>query len=115
MRLHLIIVLTVLATVWAGSLNAEDLTGNWQGTLKAGIDLRLIIRISKQAGGWQAFLSSIDQSPDWDSGAAANSVTLEGSDFKLKIDAVRGSYEGKPQRRWKLHQRDMVAGHPIAS
>src|SRR5215813_9542555 len=86
----------ILVMSLTSALCAQDITGDWQGTLKAGIELRLIIRISKQAGGgWQAMLSSIDQSPDWGSGAPANMVSLEGSDFKLKIDAVRGTYEGK--------------------
>jgi non-heme chloroperoxidase len=84
-----------VAMVLSSTLYAQDITGDWQGTLKAGIELRLIIRISKQAdGNWQAMLSSIDQSPDWGSGAPANTVSLEGSDFKLKIDAVKGTYEG---------------------
>src|SRR4030095_13956753 len=87
---------TVVAMLLTGTLYAQDITGDWQGTLKLGIELRLIIRVSKQGdGSWQAMLSSIDQSPDWGSGAPANTVSLEGSDFKLKIEAVKGTYEGK--------------------
>ena len=93
-----VVSITALLMLAAGSLYAQDLTGDWQGTLKGptGIEFRLIVRVSKKAdGGWQAVLSSIDQSPDWGSGAAVDTVSLQGSDFKLKIDAVKANYEGK--------------------
>jgi pimeloyl-ACP methyl ester carboxylesterase len=91
-----IVCLVALTAFLTGNVYAQDLTGDWQGTLKAGIDLRLIIRISKKAdGGWQVMLSSIDQNPDWAAGIPADTVALDGADFKLKIDALRGTYEGK--------------------
>jgi len=34
--------------IWTGALHAQDLTGNWQGTL--GGQLRLIVRITRAAG-----------------------------------------------------------------
>ena len=82
-----------LAALCGSSLYAQDIVGDWQGTLKAGKDLRTILKISKTAnGGWSALLYSIDQSTD---GMPVNSMTLEGSSLKFSIDAVHGSYEGK--------------------
>ncbi|HUI78037.1 MAG TPA: hypothetical protein VLY24_08975, partial [Bryobacteraceae bacterium] len=50
----------------SGSVDAQDISGNWQGTVKAGPqELRVIVRIAPgNGGGWKATLSSIDQSPD---------------------------------------------------
>jgi non-heme chloroperoxidase len=82
-----------LATLAASALCAQDLAGNWQGTLKAGIDLRLIVEVAKgDSGGWKATMYSIDQTT---AAIPVNSITLEGSNLKLTVDAVRGSFEGK--------------------
>src|SRR5215472_9430074 len=80
-----------------GALYAHDISGDWQGTLKAGPrEFRLIMKIEKGAnGGWSGLLFSIDQVPDRGAGITANSVTLEGSTLKFTINAVRATYEGK--------------------
>jgi hypothetical protein len=45
--------------------SAQDLTGNWQGTLgTAPQQLRLVLRIEKDGTAWKATFASIDQSPD---------------------------------------------------
>src|SRR3712207_5060843 len=87
---------TILLLLVTGTLYAQDITGDWQGTLKAG-EMRVIIRISKQLdGSLEARLLRVDQNPpDWGSGNRANSVLLEGSDFKLTVDSVKVSYEGR--------------------
>jgi non-heme chloroperoxidase len=87
----------VLAALLGRSLYAQDISGDWQGTLKAGPqELRLVVKIGKAAnGGWNATLFSIDQSPDWGTGIPADSVTLQGPDLKFKVDMVGGAYEGK--------------------
>jgi non-heme chloroperoxidase len=86
-----------LLLMFAGALCAQDLTGDWQGALKAGAqELRLIVHIEKDdSGGWKATLASIDQSPDRGATIAAESLTLEGQDVKFSVPAIRGSYEGK--------------------
>jgi len=72
---------------------AQDITGDWQGTLKVGRqDLRLIVQIAKGDVGWKATLYSIDQTT---SPIPATSVALEGSNLKLTVEAVRGTYEGR--------------------
>lgn len=88
-----VIILLLLVT---GPLCAQGITGDWQGTLKAG-EMRVIIRISKQLdGSLEARLIRADQNPpDWGAGNRANSVSLEGSDFKFAFNSPKVSYEGK--------------------
>jgi non-heme chloroperoxidase len=80
----------------AGSLPAQDIAGDWQGTLRTtGPQLRTILRIARNdTGTLRAMLFSIDQSPDWGSGMATSSFTLQGSAVKFAIEQIHGSYEG---------------------
>jgi len=59
-----------------GTLYAQDITGEWQGTIKAVKDQRTILRISRQLdGSLQLRMLLIDQPvADWGSGNAANRV-----------------------------------------
>jgi len=91
-RTYAMIGLLLLA---AGALPAQDIAGEWQGTLKTpGPQLRLIMRVAKNDGGWKASLYSIDQSPDWGAGMSTSSFTLQGSAVKFAIEQIRASYEG---------------------
>ncbi|MEO7144990.1 MAG: alpha/beta hydrolase [Bryobacteraceae bacterium] len=76
---------------------AQDISGDWQGTLKAGPrELRTILQIAKSDNGdWRATLLSIDQSPDRGAGMATTSFSLDGSNIKFAIGQIRGSYDGK--------------------
>src|SRR5579863_5429484 len=89
--------------IWIGALAfllgssilfAQDITGDWQGTLKAGAaEIRVVVNIAKGADGG---LTATEFTPDQGSeGVAANSVILQGSSLKLAFDRVRGTYEGK--------------------
>ncbi|HEV2647525.1 MAG TPA: TIGR03435 family protein [Acidobacteriaceae bacterium] len=57
--------LCVMASVlmFAGGLRAQDIAGNWQGTLAAGKGLRMVIKITKDDGKLKGVMYSIDQSP----------------------------------------------------
>jgi non-heme chloroperoxidase len=81
----------------AQDLATRDLTGDWQGTLKAGAQqLRAIITFDKAAdGSWNASFHSIDQSADWGAGIPLDSITYDGTNLKFTVPAVRGNYEGK--------------------
>jgi non-heme chloroperoxidase len=88
---------TACLMLLAGSvLHGQDLTGDWQGTLKVrGMELRTIVRITKSdSGEWTGTLKSIDQSPDWGMDIATSSFTVQRSNVKFAIDQIRGSYEG---------------------
>jgi non-heme chloroperoxidase len=84
----------VLAALATCSAWAQDIAGDWQGTLKAGAaQLRLILHVAKgDNGAWKATLYSIDQQPD---GIPVSPVTLENSNLKFAVAAVHGAYEGK--------------------
>jgi uncharacterized protein (TIGR03435 family) len=84
-----VIALTALS---GGALFGQNITGNWQGTLKAGAqDLRIVFKITLDDDKLKATLYSIDQKAP---GMAASSVTKEGSTVKIAIAGL-GSYEGK--------------------
>ena len=61
-----------LAAFAASLVFAQDISGDWQGTLNEGPrELRTILQVKKGDGGeWKAVLLSIDQSPDRGAGMA---------------------------------------------
>jgi uncharacterized protein (TIGR03435 family) len=76
------------------ALFAQDMAGNWQGTLEGqNGPLRIVLKVAKtESGGWSAVNYSIDQG-----GRPLNTagVTLQGGVFKFLVPAINGSYEGK--------------------
>jgi pimeloyl-ACP methyl ester carboxylesterase len=87
----MIVLLLVSSAVVA---NAQDLVGDWQGTLHAGAaELRLVLHIAKAEGGaLKATLDSVDQGAN---GIPVSTITLKDSQLKFTVDAVHGAYEGK--------------------
>jgi fermentation-respiration switch protein FrsA (DUF1100 family) len=73
---------------------AQDVAGDWQGTLHAGTaDLRLVLHIAKSdSGSLKATLDSVDQAAN---GIPASSITFKESTLSLAVDLVHGTYEGK--------------------
>jgi non-heme chloroperoxidase len=86
-----------LAMLFGTTLPAQNLAGDWQGTLKAGTqELRLVLAVDKSGDGkWGATFGSIDQMPDWGARTPIDSITLQGSTLKFALAAARASYEGK--------------------
>ena len=87
--------LAALAAVLGGVLLAQDhdITGTWQGTLSAGRDLRIVMKVSKaDGGGLKAFMYSIDQGGQ---PIPAASFALQGTTVKFSVPAIGGTYEGK--------------------
>lgn len=72
---------------------AQDVAGDWQGTLKAGgAELRLVLHITKNPdGSLKGTLDSIDQGAN---GIPIKSVSFTNSKLTLDIPAVNGSYQG---------------------
>jgi hypothetical protein len=77
--------------------SAQDQSGDWQGTLKAGSqELRILLQITKSDNGeWKGMMMSLDQNPDRGAGAPVTSISLDGANIRFAIDLLRGSYEGK--------------------
>ena len=89
-----VMVLTAFSALLA---YAQDISGDWQGTLKVGAqELRILLQIAKSDNGeWRASMLSIDQSPDRGAGTPATSFSLDGSSIQFAIGAARASYDGK--------------------
>src|SRR5579863_5303744 len=89
------VLLTLALAVAASSVvRAQNVVGDWQGTLKAGpAELRLVLHVTKSGdGGLKATLDSIDQGAN---GIPVTSITLKDSKLSFTVDSVHGSYEGK--------------------
>ena len=84
-----------LIVLFAGATlaHAQDIAGDWQGTLSAGgMELRLVLHLTKATdGSLKATLDSIDQGAN---GIPVSSITLKDSKLHLGVDAVHGTYDG---------------------
>src|SRR5579859_3297262 len=90
--MHKLFFRTALAGLCVGTLCAQDISGDWQGTLKAGQDLRIVVQVWKGDDGvWNGMFYAVDQSPD---GVRASSVSLHGADVKFGLEALSGRIEG---------------------
>jgi len=77
----------------AGATSPTDVVGIWQGTLHAGRDLRIEIKITKAADGtYKTVFYSIDQGGQ---PIAASKTTSENGAVTFTIDLISGKYEGK--------------------
>jgi len=86
--------IAALAVLPVCGLLAQDLTGNWQGTLTIPAskqELRVVIKVSKADAGLKAVMYSIDQGAQ---GMAAT-IAVQGSAVKVSIPGIGGTYEGK--------------------
>jgi hypothetical protein len=89
-----ILILTVLLFA-TGLAHAQDIVGDWEGTLQAGgAELRLVLHITKAPDNTlKATLDSIDQPGA--NGIPVSSISLKDSKLNLGIDAIHDTYEGK--------------------
>jgi pimeloyl-ACP methyl ester carboxylesterase len=88
-RALLLIVIALAASV----AYAQDISGDWQGTLNTGMgELRLVLHVTKAADGTlTATIDSVDQGAN---GIPVKSATLKASKLSLDVEAVHGTYEG---------------------
>ena len=89
-----VFVCAVLIIFWVGIAHAQNIVGDWQGTLKAGpAELRLVLHIAKNAdGSFKATLDSVDQGAN---GIPVTSISLKDSKLNFTVDSVHGAYDGK--------------------
>ena len=73
---------------------AQDITGDWNGTLNTGMgELRLVLHVTKNPDGTlKSTLDSVDQGAN---GIPVASTALKDATLTLKVDAVNGTYVGK--------------------
>ena len=88
-------VVTALIFLAAAVSRAQDIAGDWQGTISAGgQELRLVLHITKAPNNsLKATLDSIDQPGG--NGIPVSSISLKDSKLDLGVEMVHGSYEGK--------------------
>jgi pimeloyl-ACP methyl ester carboxylesterase len=88
--------LALVGLLFGTPLSAQDLAGNWQGTLQAGSgSLRLIVTFRRaDDGGWIGALRSIDQGSDWGAGQPLGSIAQQGTHLKFVVDGAGGAYDG---------------------
>jgi uncharacterized protein (TIGR03435 family) len=76
-----------------------DITGNFQGTLQASKELRIVLKIAKRDNGsadrgiWHGVFYSIDDAMG--SVGRDTSITLNGPALSFAVASIDGSYEGK--------------------
>jgi fermentation-respiration switch protein FrsA (DUF1100 family) len=92
---------------------AQDIAGDWQGTLNTGAgELRLVLHITKGADGTlKATLDSVDQGSN---GIPVSSISLKSSKLSLGIDAVHGTYEGTVAADGRTISGTWSQGAPLA-
>jgi uncharacterized protein (TIGR03435 family) len=93
MKKMLLGLVALVALVATPTLLAQDFTGNWQGTIKAGgKDVRIVVKVAKLDKGWSATLFNADQASQ---SLNASSISQDGSTFKFKVDLLSANYDGK--------------------
>jgi hypothetical protein len=79
-----------LVMLLGSALYAQDIVGDWQGTVGQGS--RIVLQIAKGDNGrWSGKFYSIDYGPD---STPVSSLTLQGSNLKFAVEGVGGTYEG---------------------
>ncbi len=88
-----LLMLAALALATVPFASAQDITGDWKGTLETGTgELRLVLHITKSADGkLQGTMESPDQAIG---GAPLDSVTLEGSKVHFTLNVAKGVFDG---------------------
>ncbi len=88
-RIFIVLILTMSVTL----ASAQDIAGDWQGTLTTGMtELRLVLHITKAGDGrLSATLDSVDQGAN---GIPVKSITLKNSKLSLDVTTVNGTYQG---------------------
>jgi fermentation-respiration switch protein FrsA (DUF1100 family) len=109
-----LILLSLMAMAWGlmASAAAQDIAGDWQGTLDTGgPQLRLVLHITKNAdGSLHAALDSVDQGAN---GIPA-SVSLKEARVHLDVPAVHGTYDGKLSADGSTIKGTWSQGTPMA-
>ncbi len=89
----LMLSLITFAAFSTGALQAQDLTGTWQGTVQfGGKELRSVFKITKEATGLKGMFYSIDQGGQ---GIPMGTISLQDTNLKITIPGMGGAYEGK--------------------
>src|SRR5579862_2434330 len=102
-----------LAALLGNALQAQNITGNWQGTLQAGAQkVRIVFKIGLENDKLTATLNIVDV--DRPSPPIAATITQDGSTVKMTIPAANGKYEGKLSADGNSIVGTLTQGAPLA-
>jgi len=106
-----LLMLVALVTA-ASAAHAQNIVGDWQGTLKLGpAELRLVLHIAKGDNGvFTATLDSIDQAAN---GIPVSSMSLKEAHLDFTVEAVRGSYKGRVNSEGTVIAGTWTQGEPL--
>jgi hypothetical protein len=83
----------MLALATASASQAQDVAGDWQGTLAVGAGVvRIVVHITKSPEG--SLTATMDSPDQGVLGMPVDSIALDGSRLKFTTSAVKGTYEG---------------------
>jgi uncharacterized protein (TIGR03435 family) len=100
-----------LAALLGSALQAQNLAGNWQGTLQAGPQkVRIVFKIALENDKLTASLNIVDRP----SAPIAATITQDGSTVKMTIPAANGKYEGKLSADGNSIVGTLTQGAPLA-
>ena len=86
------IVLILFTILTALSVNAQDISGKWNGILEVqGTQLRLVFNISQTEKGYSSTMDSPDQGAK---GIPVTSISYENQTLKLEVSSAGIQYEG---------------------
>ena len=83
----------------ASALFAQNISGDWQGTVRTGDRetgrYRYLLHIVKDnSGAWSGTVRTIDQRIDWGGVRPLGSLSLHGSELRFSVEGPDGNYEG---------------------
>ena len=84
--------LFLIATGLASILRAQDIVGQWQGTVPSTPPLRAVLKVSRIDGQLRAYIISVDQSPDY---FPVTSVSDSDGEVKFSIAPLQVAFDGK--------------------
>ena len=89
-----IVAMAAMIAVVGGVARAQDVAGDWQGTLTmTGGEIRMVVKVSKgEKDSWTAKLYNASRATP---PINASSVTVDGSTFKFAADLMGATYQGK--------------------
>lgn len=91
-RGKLAFLLLLISSFSASTLRAQDVVGQWQGTVQTSHPLRVVLKVAKTAGQLRAYLISIDQSPEY---IPVTNFSASQGEVKFSVAMVQGTYQGK--------------------
>lgn len=88
-----LLVLGCVLFLFVGSLNAQEVSGSWEGKLKVqGVELRIVFNLSETEAGFDGTMDSPDQNAF---GIPLSEVLVQGDSLTLQVSSAGISYFGK--------------------